>query len=84
MLNIIHFLNRSIIYKLTILVGLILMLCIAVWAYFNINYQQKKIMQGILESADGLSHSIKLGMHYRTCNAKWVGSTNQFKFIQGR
>ena len=64
MFKLIHFLNRSIIYKLTILVGLILLVCIAVWAYFNINYQQKKIMQGILEGADGLSHSIKLGMHY--------------------
>ena len=64
MFKIINYLNRSIIYKLTILVGLILLLCISVWAYFNINYQQKKIMQGILEGADGLSHSIKLGMHY--------------------
>ena len=68
MFKLIHFLNRSIIYKLTILVGLILLLCISVWAYFNINYQQKKIMQGILEGADGLSHSIKLGLHYAMMN----------------
>ena len=64
MFKLIHYLNRSIIYKLTILVGLILLLCISVWAYFNINYQQRKIMQGILEGADGLAHSIKLGLHY--------------------
>ena len=68
MVKLIHFLNRSIIYKLTILVGLILLLCISVWAYFNINYQQKKIMHGILEGADGLSHSIKLGLHYAMMN----------------
>jgi histidine kinase len=53
---------------LTILVGLILLLCISVWAYFNINYQQKKTMQGILEGADGLSHSIRLGLHYAMMN----------------
>ncbi|MGD8990627.1 MAG: PAS domain S-box protein [Desulfobacterales bacterium] len=68
MYKIINYLNRSIIYKLTILVGLILLLCISVWAYFNINYQQRKIMQGILEGADGLSHSIRLGMHYAMMN----------------
>ncbi|MGD9120346.1 MAG: PAS domain S-box protein [Desulfobacterales bacterium] len=68
MFKLINYLNRSIIYKLTILVGLILLLCISVWAYFNINYQQKKIMHGILEGADGLSHSIKLGLHYAMMN----------------
>jgi histidine kinase len=68
MRKLIHHINRSIISKLTILVGLILLLCISIWAYFNINYQQKKIMQGIVEGADGLSHSIKLGMHYAMMN----------------
>ena len=50
--------------KLTILVGLILLLSISVWAYFNIDYQQKKVMEGIIQGSDGLSHTIKLGTHY--------------------
>ncbi len=68
MLKLFHHLNRSIISKLTILVGLILLLSISIWAYFNINYQQKKIMQGIVEGADGLAHSIRLGTHYAMMN----------------
>ena len=56
--------RSSIVSKLTILVGLILLLSICVWAYFNINYQQKQIMDGIVQGADGLSHTIKLGAHY--------------------
>ncbi|MDJ0986460.1 MAG: PAS domain S-box protein [Desulfobacterales bacterium] len=68
MFKLFHHISSSIISKLTILVGLILLLSISIWAYFNINYQHKKIMQGIVEGADGLSHSIKLGMHYAMMN----------------
>ncbi len=56
--------RSSIVAKLTILVGLILLFSISVWAYFNIEYQQKKMMEGIVQGADGLSHTIKLGAHY--------------------
>lgn len=56
--------RRSITTKLILLVGLILLLSLSVWAYFNINYQQKKVMQGIFGEADRLSHIIKLGTHY--------------------
>jgi histidine kinase len=45
-------------------VGLILLLSISVWAYFHIDYQQKKVMEGIIHESDGLSHTIKLGTHY--------------------
>ena len=68
MFKLFYQIRRSIISKLTILVGLILLLCITVWAYFNIDYQQKKIMEGIVEGTDGLSHSIKLGTHYAMMN----------------
>ena len=61
-------LRKSIVTKLTVLVGLVLLLSISVWAYFNINYQQKKAMEGIIEGADALSHSIKLGTHYAMMN----------------
>ena len=68
MANPIKKIRRSIVSKLTILVGLILLICISVWAYFNINYQQKKMMDGIIERADGLSHTIKVGTHYAMMN----------------
>jgi histidine kinase len=56
--------RNSIVSKLTILVGLVLLVSISVWAYFNIDYQQNKLMTGIFEEADGLSHTIQLGTHY--------------------
>jgi histidine kinase len=56
--------RHSIVSKLTILVGLVLLVSISVWAYFNIDYQQDKIMVSIFEEANGLSHTIKLGTHY--------------------
>jgi histidine kinase len=56
--------RRSITTKLILLVGLILLLSLAVWAYFNISYQQKKMMEGIFAEADSLAHTIKLGTHY--------------------
>ncbi len=60
--------RRSIVSKLTILVGVVLLISISVWAYFNIDYQQNKVMQGIIDGADTLSHTIKLGTHYAMMN----------------
>jgi histidine kinase len=60
--------RRSIVSKLTILVGFVLLITISVWAYFNIDYQQNKAMAGIFEAADGLSHTVKLGTHYAMMN----------------
>jgi len=60
--------RRSIAIKLILLVGLILLLGLGVWAYFNINYQQKKMMQGVFGEADRLSHTIMLGTHYAMMN----------------
>ena len=64
MYSFVNKIRKSIVSKLIILVGLILLLSISVWAYFNINYHQKKVMQGIIEGADGLSRTIKSGAHY--------------------
>ena len=60
--------RNSIVSKLTILVGLVLLVSISIWAYFNIDYQQNKAMAGIFKAADGLSHTIKLGTHYAMMN----------------
>ncbi|MGW8301249.1 MAG: PAS domain S-box protein [Desulfobacterales bacterium] len=56
--------RHSIVSKLTILVGLVLLVSISIWAYFNIEYQQNKFMDGIYEEANGLSHMVQLGTHY--------------------
>jgi len=68
MVEFVSHIRRSIAIKLILLVGLILLLSLGVWAYFNINYQQKKMMQGIFGEADRLSHTIMLGTHYAMMN----------------
>ena len=56
-------LRSSIVSKLILLVGLILLISLSTWAYLNITYQKKKAMAGIVTSADWLTQSIKLGTH---------------------
>jgi len=60
--------RRSLFLKLLILVGLSLFLCVSVWAYFNISYQKKRLMDGIVASADTLTTTILLGTHYAMMN----------------
>jgi len=55
---------NSLVSKLTILVGLVLVVSISIWAYFNINYHQNRVMAGIIEEAAGLSQTIQLGTHH--------------------
>ena len=57
-------LRTSIVSKLILLVGLILLISLSTWAYLNITYQKKKAMEGIVTSADWLTRSIKLGTHH--------------------
>jgi len=68
MLKILQKIRRSLISKLLILVGLSLFVSVSVWAYFNIKYQKKKLMDGIVSSADTLTTAIKLGAHYAMMN----------------
>jgi histidine kinase len=68
MLKILQKIRRSLISKLLILVGLSLFLSVSVWAYFNIKYQKKKLMDGIVSSADTLTTAVKLGAHYAMMN----------------
>ncbi|MEE4264620.1 MAG: ATP-binding protein [Desulfobacteraceae bacterium] len=68
MLKFLQKIRRSLISKLLILIGLSLFLCVSVWAYFNIKYQKKKLMEGIVSSADTLTTTIKLGTHYSMMN----------------
>jgi histidine kinase len=57
-------LSHSLISRLIFLVGLILFVSISTWAYFNIEYQQKNAIDGIIEEVDRLGNTIKLGTHY--------------------
>ncbi len=68
MLKFLQKIRRSLISKLLILVGLSLFLSVSVWAYFNIKYQNKKLMEGIVYSADTLTTTVKLGAHYAMMN----------------
>jgi histidine kinase len=56
--------SHSLIFKLIPLVGLVIFVSIFTWAYFNIDYQKKNTIQGIVEAVDRLGTTIKLGTHY--------------------
>ena len=56
--------QKSLVSKLIVLVGLMLLVCLSGWAYFSINYQKKKVMDSIISDAASLTNTIKLGTHY--------------------
>jgi PAS domain S-box-containing protein len=58
-----HF-RVNLVSKLILSVGLILLLSLSAWAYFNIKYQTQKIMKDIMVETDRLSNTIILGTHY--------------------
>jgi histidine kinase len=57
-------LQRRLASKLIFTVGLTLLITVSIWAYFNIDYQEKKLMQNVVVGADRLTNTIKLGTHY--------------------
>ena len=68
MVKFIDNIRRSLVSKLLILVFFSLAICVSVWSYFNINYQKKKLMEGVVASADTLASSIMLGAHHAMMN----------------
>ncbi len=56
--------RRRLVLKLILTVGLTLLITLSTWAYFNINYQEKKLMQNIVSGTDRLTNTIRLGTHY--------------------
>ena len=68
MVRFIDNIRRSLVSKLLILVFLSLAICVSVWSYFNIKYHKKKLMDGIVASADTLTSSIMLGAHHAMMN----------------
>jgi histidine kinase len=57
-------LRRRLASKLILTVGLTLLVTISTWAYFNTNYQEKKLMENVAGGVDRLTNTIKLGTHY--------------------
>ncbi len=68
MLKLIKKFQKSLVAKLIILVGLVLLISLSGWAYFSINYQKEKVMDSIISDADSLTNTIKLGTHYAMMN----------------
>ena len=55
---------RSLSFRLIFWVGLILALSISAWAYYNIGQQKNRAIGNIVEGADRLGNTIRLGVHY--------------------
>ena len=64
MVNPLQHFRFNLVSKLILSVGLILLLSLSTWAYFNIKYQTQKIMKDIMVETDRLSNTIILGTHY--------------------
>lgn len=56
--------QRHLSYQLIFWVGLILLATISIWAYFNIKYQKERAIENVVEEANRLGNTIKLGTHY--------------------
>ena len=56
--------RRSLVSKLILSVGFILLLTISTWSYFSIAYQKESLLNEVVSQTDRLSNTIKLGTHY--------------------
>jgi histidine kinase len=56
--------HKSLSLKLLVSVGLLLLLSLAVWGFFNYRYMQKKMLDNITAGTQRLSNTIRLGTHY--------------------
>ncbi|MFH1983385.1 MAG: PAS domain S-box protein [Pseudomonadota bacterium] len=64
MKNPIAYLRSSLVAKLSIAMGVILLATVSIETFFNINYQAGKFMQANSASADRVGKTILLGTHY--------------------
>ncbi len=56
--------NFSLSFRLIFWVGLILAASISAWAYYNIGHQKERAVENIVQGADRLGNTIRLGVHY--------------------
>jgi histidine kinase len=59
-----HKIRQRLVSKLILTVGLVFLVSITTWAYFNVNYQKEKVMENIVSATDRLTSTIRLGTHY--------------------
>ncbi|MEN8244560.1 MAG: PAS domain S-box protein [Thermodesulfobacteriota bacterium] len=64
MKNIFNLIRQRLVAKLILTVGLVFLLSVSTWAYFNVRYQKQKVMQNIVSATDRLTTTIRLGTHY--------------------
>ncbi|MBC8433199.1 MAG: PAS domain S-box protein [Desulfobacterales bacterium] len=64
MLNLLKKMRHSFVFKVILAVGTTLLLCLSVWGFFNINDQKEKVMRSVMQGADRLTNTIRLGTHY--------------------
>jgi len=64
MLKFVRNLRYSLVSKLIVSVGIILLLIISTWAYFNIRYQKERLRKDIVGETERMGNTIKLGTHY--------------------
>jgi histidine kinase len=64
MLKFARYLRHSLVTKLIVGVGIILLLIISTWAYFSIRYQKERLRKDIVAETERLGNTIKLGAHY--------------------
>lgn len=55
---------QSLIFRLTLLVGLVMLISISTWAYFNVRMLSRNTYDRVVTEADRLAETIKLGTHY--------------------
>ena len=64
MLKFARYLRHSLVTKLIVGVGIILLVLISTWAYFSIRYQKERLRKDIVAETERLGNTIKLGAHY--------------------
>ena len=64
MIRLIDKLRNSLASKLILTVGIVLLVTIATWAFFNIRHQKEKMVKTMLAGTDRLTTTIRQGTHY--------------------
>ncbi len=64
MVSLIKMIRSSLAGKLVATVGIVLLLSISIWSYFNLRYQKGHMMENIVDGTDRLTNTIRLGTHY--------------------
>ena len=56
--------HQSLSFRLILWVGLVLFFGFSIWSYFNLQYQKKRAIEGVVTGTDRLGHAITLGTNY--------------------